>query len=635
MTGSSSARTTAASRLARLALAAGLLVLTALAPARLASAQKRTSAPPGTQALPALTVPDTGGTFTKGGSAVVVSADLLVTGSDTITGALALITTNFASGDRLGIAGQSGTSGTVSGLSWSYNGATGVLSFSGAASAATFQAVLRQVTFQNPNAGAPSQPRTVRFSLGGSLPNPGNGHYYEFVTAPEIDWTVAKAAAAARSFFGLQGYLTTITSASENTFVASKLAGEGWMGASDDPGQGASEGNWLWATGPEAGQFFYNDVTGPVGGAYNNWAEGEPNNADGENVAHFLANGQWNDYSNDNDNVVGYVVEYGGLEGDPVLQVTDDTTVSFALAAPTLNSLPPITGANASAYLASGTCLAGASVTVTVGGVSKTVTCAGNGTFITTLDVSGIADAASVPVTVSQTDGTLTGGPSSATTLKDTVAAPLTVATPPAITGANKAAYPVSGTCEPNAAVTVTVGGVSATATCTANGTYSTTVDLSNVPDGANVPIKVTQIDAVGNAGGPATGSASKDTQAPTVTIDTGAEVRTRTPVITGTTEPAALVTVAIDLDNNPATTDDRVTYQVTAAQDGSWTLNLATATPSSGSLPLGGLVPGRTVGITATARDTFGNTSAPDNQALFVQPLIYLPIVASGPPEV
>jgi hypothetical protein len=634
MTGSPPAHTTA-SRLARLALAASLLVLTALAPARTATAQKRAPALPSPQAVPTLTVPDTGGTFTKGGPAVVVSASLLVTGSDTITGALVLITTNFASGDRLGIAGQSGTSGTISGLTWSYNSSTGVLTFSGAASAATFQAALRQVTFQNANAGAPSLPRTVRFSLGGSLPNPGNGHYYEFVTAPEIDWTVAKAAAAGRGFFGLQGYLTTITSASENTFVASKLAGEGWMGASDDPGEGASEGQWRWATGPEAGQLFYSDITGPVGGAYNNWADGEPNNADGENFAHFLANGQWNDYSNGNDNVVGYVVEYGGLPGDPTLQITDDTTVSFALAAPTLSSLPPIAGANASAYPVSGTCLAGASVTVTVGGVSKTVTCAGNGTFSTTLNVSGIADAGSVPVTVSQTDGTITGGPSSATTLKDTVAAPLTVTTPPAITNANKVAYPVSGTCEPNAAVTVTVGGVSATATCAATGTYSTTVDLSNVPDGANVPISVMQTDALGNTGGPASGSAPKDTQAPPVMIGTGTEVRTGTPVITGTTEPGALVTVVIDLDNNPATTNDRVTYQVTAAQDGSWALNLATATPISGSLPLGGLVPGRTAGITATARDAFGNTGAPDSQALFVRPLIYLPIAASGPPEV
>jgi len=39
--------------------------------------------------------------------------------------------------------------------------------------------------------------------------------------------------------------------------------------------------------------------------------------------------------------------------------------------------------------------------------------------------------------------------------------------------------------------------------TCASNGTYSTTVDLSNVPDRANVPIKVTQTDAVGNTSGP------------------------------------------------------------------------------------------------------------------------------------
>ncbi len=634
MTGSFPARANRAARLARLALAVGLLVLTALAPAQAATAQKRVHAPVGPQAVPTLTIPGAGVTFTKAGAAVVVSPDLLVTGSDPITGALVLITTNFASGDTLGIQGQGGTSGTVSGLGWSYNGGTGVLTFSGVASAATFQAALRQVTFRNPNAGAPSAPRTVRFSLGGSLPNPNNGHYYEFVTNDGIDWTVAKAAAAGRGFFGLQGYLATITSASENTFVVSKLAGEGWMGASDDAAQGASEGEWFWATGPEAGQRFFSIMTGPVGGAYNNWAGGEPNDADGEDFAHFLSNGQWNDYSNDNDSVAGYVVEYGGLPSDPTLEVTDDTTVSFALSAPTLNTLAPIAGANASAYPVSGTCLAGASVTITVGGVSKTVTCAGNGTYSTTIDVSGVADAASVPVTASQTDGTITGGPSNAATSKDTVAAPLTVAPPPVITGANRLAYPVSGTCEPNAVVTVTVGGVSTTATCSANGTYSATVDLSNVPDAASVPISVTQTDAVGNTGGPVNGSAPKDTQAPAVLIGTGGEVRTGTPVITGTTEPGALVTVVIDLDNNPATTNDHVTYEVTAGQDGSWALNLAAATPSAGNLPLGGLVPGRTVDVTATARDAVGNTGAPDSQAVYVLPLIYLPIAASGPPE-
>ncbi|MCP2821117.1 Ig-like domain-containing protein, partial [Salmonella enterica subsp. enterica serovar Typhimurium] len=43
----------------------------------------------------------------------------------------------------------------------------------------------------------------------------GNGHYYEFVSAPGISWTDARAAASARTFNGLRGYLVTITSAAE------------------------------------------------------------------------------------------------------------------------------------------------------------------------------------------------------------------------------------------------------------------------------------------------------------------------------------------------------------------------------------------------------------------------------------
>ncbi|MGB3309797.1 MAG: DUF4347 domain-containing protein [Nodosilinea sp.] len=277
---------------------------------------------------PVLTLP-TAGIALDDGNSTVVSADLTLADADggTIDGAKVSIGTGFKAGeDALGILGQTGSSGTVEGLGWDYNSSTGILTLTGSASAETYQTALRQVTFNSlsdspTTAGA----RDVQFSIGSQLANPDNGHFYEFVTDPGITWTSAKTAAEGRSFFGLQGYLVTVTSTAENAFVASKLNGLGWLGASD----ATVEGDWRWMTGPEAGQQFWSGLStgGPVGGNFNNWASGEPNNAGDEDYGHFLSGGDWNDYANAT-TVNGYVVEYGGMPGDPVLNLVGDVTVT-------------------------------------------------------------------------------------------------------------------------------------------------------------------------------------------------------------------------------------------------------------------------------------------------------------------
>src|SRR5215216_5095252 len=75
--------------------------------------------------------------------------------------------------------------------------------------------------------------------------NPDNGHYYEFIQTDTI-WDDARDAAAGSTFLGLTGYLATITSLSEETFVESLLPTTSvtnyFLGGSD----AGAEGVWLW-----------------------------------------------------------------------------------------------------------------------------------------------------------------------------------------------------------------------------------------------------------------------------------------------------------------------------------------------------------------------------------------------------
>ncbi len=125
--------------------------------------------------------------------------------------------------------------------------------------------------------------------------------------------------------YGAEGYLATITSASENTFVTSRLSDDGWMGAGDAD----EEGVWKWVTGPEAGTVFWTEEEGTLEGEFSNWGMGQPDN-DGENGEQCgqIRVGEENDW---NDLPCGhkldyFIVEYGDDEGNmpdvPFLQIS-------------------------------------------------------------------------------------------------------------------------------------------------------------------------------------------------------------------------------------------------------------------------------------------------------------------------
>ena len=194
-----------------------------------------------------------------------------------------------------------------------------------------------------PNIGY-TGPATFTYLLqlaGPVFPSSVTGHYYEFVPTANLTWTQARAAAAARTYNGLQGYLATITSATETNLLKGRNPDNIWFGAADD----VTEGTWMWKTGPEAGQTFYvgNGTTGgaTVAGQYSNWSPGEPNDFKnqfrplGEDYAHMYGNsGLWNDLSDNagGSATAGYFAEYGGLEAcTPVLYSTGTVTVNVTV----------------------------------------------------------------------------------------------------------------------------------------------------------------------------------------------------------------------------------------------------------------------------------------------------------------
>ncbi|QMU54489.1 MAG: hypothetical protein GKS07_06085 [Nitrosopumilus sp.] len=125
--------------------------------------------------------------------------------------------------------------------------------------------------------------------------NSDNGHYYEFVDSSDITWTGAKTAAEALTHNGIRGHLVTITSQSENEFVAGLVSdsSHSWIGLSDVD----TEGVYKWVNGESF--------------SYSNWHTSQPDNSNNQDYVEFWGhNDKWYDNVNSDSYITGYIVEY-------------------------------------------------------------------------------------------------------------------------------------------------------------------------------------------------------------------------------------------------------------------------------------------------------------------------------------
>jgi len=108
--------------------------------------------------------------------------------------------------------------------------------------------------------------------------------------ANQLSWADARLACRA---LGSGWDLASIRSAAVNTFVASLLEGEAWIGAADQ----TREGTWRWVSD---GSLFWRglaDAGSAVNDAYINWSGSEPNDNRNSDCARIVPeqNGVWAD----------------------------------------------------------------------------------------------------------------------------------------------------------------------------------------------------------------------------------------------------------------------------------------------------------------------------------------------------
>jgi hypothetical protein len=250
-----------------------------------------------------------------------------------------------------------------------------------------------------------------------------------------------------------------------------------------------------------------------------------------------------------------------------------------------------------------GTAEAGATVEVTFQGVTRTVTATEGGTWSADFASSEIASGEyDSEVSVTATDSFGNTDTTTATVRVDTLTA-VTIDADQAggddiVNNAEAAAgLTLTGTAEAGSSVSVTVEGVTRTATVDANGNWSALFEAGSLPGGEyDTTVEVTSTDAAGNSAS-ATADLHGDTLVDPLTLDGGIEgddVVNETEhsdgvTLTGTVEPGSTVVVQLGTASTTATVD----------ANGNWSASFAASEIAEGSYD---------ADVVVTATDAAGN---------------------------
>lgn len=563
--------------------------------------------------------------FTFVGS-TIVDDGITITGSEAITDARVYIDEGFRAGDKLTYEGE-----LPAGITMSYVASTGVLSFNGSATPAQWKDIFKGVKFSSSSSN--TSDRVVKFTLGSMLnfDIDGKPHFYEYVLPSAYpSWQQAYDAAKSKTFFGLLGYLATITSAAENDFIKLKLSSDGWVGGSDAfekinevkgttyTNQSQTEGSWYWVNGPEAGKLISTGNNAPVvaPGGFMNWAPGEPNNAGNENYIQLYSsnNGKWNDLSGAPISVPGYVVEYGGYPSDPAINITYSRTIKLQPAAPVITGITDDTGISDSDFITSdktikliGTASANSSVQISrVGvGVIATVTANGSGNWEYDYSGSPLSDGQHSFNAIASVNG-MNSGVSNTVVVKVDAVSPVKPSTPSLKSGSvgytSEERPEFIGTTEPGAIVDVYNGsGLLGTIVADEDGKWAF-APSTEWPE-ADYTITAKATDSAGNS------SVSSDVfsitvdrtapakpSSPVMTGVDGSHTNNNKPAITGNTEPNAeikiyngselVATVSADADGkwsyvfDPSLADGAYDIAVTATDAANNTSEISNSLP-------------------------------------------------------
>ena len=162
-----------------------------------------------------------------------------------------------------------------------------------------------------------------------------------------------------------------------------------------------------------------------------------------------------------------------------------------------------INAVNVGTYTLAGSCEGTTNVIITIGNLDAvTVSCPSTSWTLPSKDMSALVDKQNIDVLIAQDDVAGNHGTFSGTLNKDVIAPAVIINTLTGLTDANKAVFPLTGSCNENNSDVVVSANTTITPTpqptCQSSG-WTTNIDLSTLR--GDITIRAYQIDAAGNRG--------------------------------------------------------------------------------------------------------------------------------------